>query len=547
MSENENNLNYAPIFAEFADRCRALGLAAVKCNADGSTDRFGDEADKKILTYLASSEKWIATVAEFADAHDGDSTCVSLLPGVYGLVVTCIPRRASQSFLLAVSVDARLSQMMTDDQWNVVPDEVRNRLLEMHAVTGGTSELEREHLRLILHWFHSDLRQGMAQNDELGNLSEELGDSYEVISLLLRIGENMNVAQQPVQFVRSVCHELREVVGFRWVGVRLLPGLLEGKSLAGGLVSEGEASLDRRSLLQQTTELLVTRDIKAATVLDTDQNPDLADYQRLGRQILANPLMRESRVIGGIFACDTIDEEKQIDWSDIKMVEAAASHLQIFLDNAALYDDIRLMFLGTLEALTASIDAKDPYTCGHSQRVAYMSRKLATAMNLDPKIVDRIHIAGLVHDVGKIGVPEAILRKPGRLTNDEFDMIKRHPDIGARILRDIPHFEDVLPGVLFHHERYDGKGYPRGLVGDDIPLFGRIIAVADSFDAMSSTRQYRKAMPREKVLEEMRDGAGTQFDPALVPIFLTLDYAEYDRMAQEHKATGDLNIQREAA
>jgi HD-GYP domain-containing protein (c-di-GMP phosphodiesterase class II) len=142
----------------------------------------------------------------------------------------------------------------------------------------------------------------------------------------------------------------------------------------------------------------------------------------------------------------------------------------------------------------------------------------------------------MVHDVGKIGVPEAVLCKAGKLTDEEFAAIKKHPEIGHRILRDIPQMEDELDGVLHHHERYDGRGYPYGLKGDRIPLSGRIIAIADTFDAMSSTRSYRSAMPRATVLAELQRSAGTQLDPALVPLFVKLDLGTYDRMVSEHAA-----------
>jgi HD-GYP domain-containing protein (c-di-GMP phosphodiesterase class II) len=131
-------------------------------------------------------------------------------------------------------------------------------------------------------------------------------------------------------------------------------------------------------------------------------------------------------------------------------------------------------------------------------------------------------------------VPEAVLSKPGRLTDQEFALIKLHPEIGYRILKDIPMLEDLLPGVLHHHERFDGKGYPHGLVGMDIPLFARILALADTFDAMSSNRSYRSGMPRHMVRAEIAKNAGTQFDPQLAAAFATLDLAEYDRAFERH-------------
>ncbi|MCA9311706.1 MAG: HD domain-containing protein, partial [Phycisphaerales bacterium] len=139
------------------------------------------------------------------------------------------------------------------------------------------------------------------------------------------------------------------------------------------------------------------------------------------------------------------------------------------------------------------------------------------------------------HDVGKIGVPESVLCKPGKLTNEEYAQIKKHPEIGYQIVKDIPLLDDTLPGILHHHERYDGRGYPAGLVGEHIPFMARIIGLADAFDAMSSTRTYRAAMDREKVLSEIQNGAGTQFDPELVAVFSTIDLAVFDQMVERHQ------------
>lgn len=180
--------------------------------------------------------------------------------------------------------------------------------------------------------------------------------------------------------------------------------------------------------------------------------------------------------------------------------------------------------------MTAAIDAKDRYTCGHSARVARLAAQLARRAGADESFAELIHITGLVHDVGKIGVPEAILRKTTRLTPEEFDQVKRHPRIGFDILKDIPALRNTLPGVLHHHERFDGQGYPDGLRGTEIPLLARMLALADTFDAMSSTRSYRPAVSRQQTLEEIARCAGTQFDPDLARLFLELDFGEYERM-----------------
>jgi HD-GYP domain-containing protein (c-di-GMP phosphodiesterase class II) len=167
--------------------------------------------------------------------------------------------------------------------------------------------------------------------------------------------------------------------------------------------------------------------------------------------------------------------------------------------------------------------------------VAHLTQQLAKSIGLDEGTVERMRVAGLVHDIGKIGVPEAVLTKPGKLSEAEFAWIRRHPEIGHRILKDIPRLRDILPGVLYHHERFDGRGYPEGIAGDDIPLVARLIALADAFDAMSSTRTYRPTLSRDETIQEILDCAGTQFDPELAPVFVKIDFSEFDRLFAEHK------------
>jgi len=220
----------------------------------------------------------------------------------------------------------------------------------------------------------------------------------------------------------------------------------------------------------------------------------------------------------------------------MQLLDPADNIKVIFHENTARSVEQHTLFMGTIQAMTAAIDAKDRYTCGHSERVALIARLMAVKTELGDQVAEQYHVAGLVHDVGKIGVPEAVLQKSGRLTDGEFEQIKRHPVIGYEILNDIARLTDMLPGVLYHHERWDGKGYPHGLSGADIPLIGRVLAVADTFDAMSSTRSYRPSIGRAKVLEEIRQCAGTQFDPELAEIFLQIDLQAYDHMVSRHHA-----------
>jgi putative nucleotidyltransferase with HDIG domain len=186
--------------------------------------------------------------------------------------------------------------------------------------------------------------------------------------------------------------------------------------------------------------------------------------------------------------------------------------------------ELRIGYVQTIRALAEAVDAKDSYTRGHSERVGVYASKLGRELGLPRELIERIYISGLLHDVGKIGIPDRIITKPDRLTPDEYEEIKRHPEIGARILQPVAFLADVVPCVRHHHEWFDGsdRGYPARLVGDQIPLPSRIILVSDTLEAMTSDRPYRKGLPLEKVLEELKRFSGTQFDPVCVDAMLLL-------------------------
>ena len=184
------------------------------------------------------------------------------------------------------------------------------------------------------------------------------------------------------------------------------------------------------------------------------------------------------------------------------------------------YDDLKNAYRGTVESLRLAVDAKDSYTKNHSDRVALYSKLIGEQLNLPEDQMEILYDGALFHDIGKIGIPDSILQKPGKLTDDEYDDIKNHPSIGAKIIAPAKIFDPIVPIVKHHHERYDGRGYPSGLKGDDIPLLARIVTVADSFDAMTSDRSYRPRFTLIKALDELEAGKGTQFDPEIVDAFI---------------------------
>lgn len=241
-----------------------------------------------------------------------------------------------------------------------------------------------------------------------------------------------------------------------------------------------------------------------------------------GHKDLAPPLETIKRLdIQGY--CEKSDRFDQI----LLLVESglkSVSQMRIIQDiNQKLEDangQLKDAYYGTIETLRLAVDAKDSYTRNHSDRVSYYSVMIGKQLGLSETDLETLKQGALFHDVGKIGIPDAILQKPGKLTDEEYDDIKNHPSIGAKILAPAKIFTDLIPMVLNHHERYDGKGYPIGLAGEDIPLMARIVCVADSFDAMTSDRSYRPRFTVIAALEEIEKCKGFQFDPFVVDAFM---------------------------
>lgn len=258
----------------------------------------------------------------------------------------------------------------------------------------------------------------------------------------------------------------------------------------------------------------------------TNPNPDALPTAAL--------FIRKAKFQGVVFAL-SMQPGKRFEESDLRSARMA---VKMFASHRAYTQTMtKQLLLGLLHSLTAVIDAKDPYTAGHSERVARIAVLLAQAMGLSEATQGDVFLAGLLHDLGKIGVPDAILTKPGKLTADEFTEIRAHPVIGERIVASIKPFERLCPAVRNHHERYDGTGYPDGLAGEGIPLIARILAVADALDAMMSPRRYRAARSPLEIDAIFIGESGRQFDPAIVKAFMTIRQDVYPPIYQ--KGIGD--------
>ncbi len=233
--------------------------------------------------------------------------------------------------------------------------------------------------------------------------------------------------------------------------------------------------------------------------------------------LMAVPLRVHARTIGFVTTA-SFTPNKRFDEGQRKLLSMIGSRAAAAIENARLYEDLQATFQQTIEGLAKAIDKMDQYTSGHSDRVAVYAVVLATELGLSSAQVEIVRQSALMHDIGKIGCV-LNLNKPGKLTVDEYEMFKKHPAYGRDILDPIKFLHPLVPGVHLHHERWDGRGYPLGLVGQDIPLVARIISVADTYDAMTSDRSYRRALPHQVALAEIRKCAGAQFDPEVAAAF----------------------------
>ena len=517
-----------PASAQLAERCRVFGLPVWRLSLDG-----------KVLTSPTGwgpATTWIESPAlrnristAAADWSHKTPTAVQLFGGAWLLPIPETDTATGNSCLAAAM--ALGPKAIVGDTFTEICRSARLDVDTAHRVLSRLARYDDDdvdHLAATLRAMHTDLETLTGHDETVDVFSRELNHTYEQISLLYKLGRSMNWLTAPGDFVQTTCNLLQGMLEFQWVAA--MYDTPDGQTVRRSTVlSDGSSLPCRRADFERLAETLLDgiREDHWRTILE----PDGSDLAKLvGSQVIAEPVMAGGHVTGLLMAGNKISDDPEVTSIETQLLDATADYLGAFLHNVALYDEQRDMFLGTVSALSAAIDAKDRYTRGHSERVAWLADRLAIAAGMGAEQAERVRIAGIVHDVGKIGVPEAVLQKPGKLTDKEFDLIRQHPEIGYNILKDIRPLQDVLPGVRYHHERWEGGGYPEGLAGERIPLFGRLLAVVDTFDAMSSNRAYRPAIARDRVLSEIATCAGTQFDPELAEAFSAVDLSGYDEM-----------------
>jgi len=312
---------------------------------------------------------------------------------------------------------------------------------------------------------------------------------------------------------------------------RLLHQKLSGEGYRCEEAGSAEQALDR---LRSNTIELVILDIKMPGKSGTELLPEIEANYPDTAVIMATAITDTTTAIQCMKegAYDYLTKPFNLDEVILSVVRALEKrrlelenrdyrqHLEQKVEEQAR--KIRASFFNAITALAYALEAKDKYTSGHSQRVTEISVAVARELGMPPDGIGKIRLAGLVHDIGKIGVKESVLSKPGKLTDKEYEHIKSHCDVGERILTPIVEDEEILKAVRHHHERYDGRGYPDGLCGEQIPLGARILAVADAYDALTLERPYREAMSAETAFAEIERGKGTQFDPEVADAFLRI-------------------------
>ncbi len=449
--------------------------------------------------------------------------------------------------VLAVSLQAKgetVGAIVIDmPDVNLGDNEDLRRFCSQHAIDYVLLEKfiqpgrgDGDYFRVILQSFAEQFKAASRAAAHLEKVSTELSRTYEELALLYNMSTSTKVTQSNATYLQMACDQITSLVNVEGIAVFIERDTDEEKRLVltagSGVVAIDQAAAD-------ILHMRLAEELKAGkeALLDSQVDSSLRyDWPDQIRNIIAVPLHATDRIAGLMVATNIIDKP-DFDSIDVKLFNSVANQCAVFIENNRLFGDLKELFIGSLKSMTNSIDAKDQYTRGHSERVAFISRWIAETLSqqrpIEEEEIHKIYLAGLLHDIGKIGVNEAVLKKEGKLSPEDLSHIKAHPRIGADILADIKQMKDIVPGILYHHEHVDGTGYPEGLTGDEIPLIGKIISLADAFDAMTSKRVYREAMSIKRALAEIEKALGTQFDEEVGEVFIKSDIRKLWNIIQD--------------
>lgn len=369
----------------------------------------------------------------------------------------------------------------------------------------------------------ASLLTNMAETDaEKRALVSETLNKYKEITLLYDMVEKVSSCLDTKEIARLVIEEARRVIKLSSVSVLLLNKQADALELIGEYGHEQEVT----STVSRGVGIAgnVWASGRAEIVNDVNSDPRFVEGAVALSSLMCAPLKAKDMVVGVI----KLGNDQPITYTaeDLKLFTTLASLAAVAIENAGLYEQLKEAFYTTVYTLAETIEKRDPYTGNHTKRVMEYSLALGKTLGLMEEDMARLQLGAVLHDIGKIGVKDSVLLKESSLTDEEFEQIKMHPVYGEEIISRISQLKSAIPGVKHHHEKFNGRGYPDGLKGDEIDITARIIAVADSFDAMTSNRPYRSGLSLDEAFEELRKYSGSQFDPAIVDAFFAADVME---------------------
>ncbi len=470
---------------------------------------------------------------------DDDATGIDLLPALRQSVLEA-PLKA-QSMHVGPAVQTALAlpaargqhQILwwTSETWPIA------QLTAHHAQT----LLELQSLRQVFQVQQAETESLREENQslfsEVQSLVHQVANDFEEISLIRSLATNLQLSGEPQtrqQVAQSTLEKLTEGLTARSVAILFTdPEQHFGEHW---WTTDEALSVSQLHALVRQFESQAMRMPVVKNDCQRSADCDTGDV----REFILLECRSRDRLHAWVLACDCTEVET-VAWAqagftteEASLAETIVGQLAAQFHNLELLRQKEALFTDVIRALVNAVEARDPYTCGHSERVARFARHLAFLDGRSTAHCEQIFLTGLLHDVGKIAIPDGVLQKPAQLDENERKIIETHTEAGWRILHELDALSEVLPGVLYHHERFDGKGYPDGLAGTDIPLDGRILAVCDAFDAMTSNRPYRDGMAVQRAAEILRGGSGTHWDPHLIELF-TEAIEQFDEIRQQYE------------
>jgi HD-GYP domain-containing protein (c-di-GMP phosphodiesterase class II) len=355
-------------------------------------------------------------------------------------------------------------------------------------------------------------------SSEVKRKNIELESAVERLKKINDVGWILTSIIEPQELMKLIIHTTADLVGAEKVTLHLSASGKEPETIRYFKGREIERLGDFSSALTHEYPDIL---IHGTQVLSTSESADNGEGAIPKTSRIGVPLTLRGQIIGAMFI-ENGEDSRVFTRDDLELLTTFSNHAVVAMENAWLYDSLKKSYFSTIQSLVNALEASDRFTKGHSERVRLLSVELGKDMGLDFKDLELLEQAAILHDIGKIGIDNFILQKQGRLTTKEYSLVKTHPLIGDEILGPIETLDGVRKTIIQHHERHDGKGYPYGLRGDEISLKSKILSVVDTFDAMMTDRPYRKAITIDRVKEELRAHAGTQFDPHVVEGFVAL-------------------------